>query len=40
MPYSTDCIAALVKWQVVFNMSRVLIPVVKEREKYKKKEIN
>lgn len=39
MPYSTDCIAALVKWQVVFNMSRVLIPVVKEREKYKKKKL-
>ena len=34
MPYITDCIAALGSWQGVFDLSRVLIPVVKEREKY------
>jgi len=31
MPYITDCIASLVKWQGVFDLSRVLMPVVKER---------
>jgi hypothetical protein len=31
MPYISDCIAALVEWQGVFDLSRVLIPVVKER---------
>jgi hypothetical protein len=33
MPYITDCIAALVKWQGFFDLSRVLMSVVKEREK-------
>jgi len=36
MPYITDCFATFVKWQGVIDLSRVLIPVVKEREKYTK----